>query len=166
MQVQLIGHATVLLKDKDFSSYQSNNINFNLAAANNAIYNSDWNKILYFISAFPPSIANEEKWIYWKGKALYKLNREDYNLTLKKLSRKRSYYGFLSAHILNKKFKIENIPFEASAESLKILKKKYEVKRLYELFILGKKRSARKELQYLMEKNILFGLLIMKVKLV
>ena len=47
------------------------------------------------------------------------------------------------------------MPFEASAESLKILKKKYEVKRLYELFILGKKRSARKELQYLMEKNII-----------
>ena len=144
-----------IFKDKDFSSYQSNNIYFNLAAANYAIYNSDWNKILYFISAFPPSIANEDKWIYWKGKALYKLNKEDYNLTLKKLSRKRSYYGFLSAHILNKQIKIENVPFEASAESLKILKKKYEVKRLYELFILGKKRSARKELQYLMEKNII-----------
>ena len=147
-----------IFNDKDFSSYQSNNIYFNLAAANYAIYNSDWNKILYFVSAFPPSIANEDKWIYWKGKALYKLNREDYNLTLKKLSRKRSYYGFLSAHILNKKIKIENIPFEASAESLKILKKKYEVKRLYELFILGKKRSARKELQYLMEKNIIEAL--------
>ena len=144
-----------IFNDKDFSSYQSNNIYFNLAAANYAIYNSDWNKILYFVSTFPPSIANEEKWIYWKGKALYKLNKEDYNITLKKLSRERSYYGFLSSHILNKKIEIENIPYEAPIESLKILKKKYEVKRLYELFILGKKRSARKELQYLMEKNII-----------
>lgn len=143
-----------IFNDKDFSSYQSKNIYFNLAAANYAIYNSDWNKILYFVSTFPSSIANEEKWIYWKGKALYKLKNDEYNFTLKKLSRQRSYYGFLSSHILNKKIKIENIPFEASPESLKILKKKYEVKRLYEFFLLGKKRSARKELQYLMEKNV------------
>tara|TARA_B100001996_G_scaffold382789_1_gene375699 strand:- start:1552 stop:3450 length:1899 start_codon:yes stop_codon:yes gene_type:complete len=140
--------------DKDITLAIDNNIKFNLSYANYAIYNSDWNRLLDSIKNFPESISKSEKWIYWKGKSLYKLNKiKESKLVLDKLSKNRSYYGFLSANILDVPINVVNSPFLAEEKDLKRWSSRYEIKRIYELYVLGRKRDARKELQYLFKNT-------------
>jgi len=75
--------------DNDFLLLNSKNLDFNLALSNYYIYNSNWKLLLDSIINFPDSIINSEKWTYWKGKALYKLNRNsEYKDVLAELSSK------------------------------------------------------------------------------
>lgn len=139
-----------IFSDKDILLLDYKSTEFILASANYAIYNSLWNKLIDSINSLPESISNSEKWIYWKGKSLYKLEKnKEYKKALEKLSKNRSYYGFLSSHILGKPLNIVDIPYEVDKNYLQELSSKFEIKRIYELYMLGKKREARRELQYL-----------------
>ncbi|MDB2461237.1 transglycosylase SLT domain-containing protein [Gammaproteobacteria bacterium] len=139
-----------IFSDKDILLLKYKSTEFILASANYAIYNSLWNKLIDSINSLPESISNSEKWIYWKGKSLYKLGKnKEYKVALKKLSKNRSYYGFLSSHILEEPLNIKDIPYESNKNYLQELSSKFEIKRIYELYVLGKKREARRELQYL-----------------
>ena len=143
-----------IFRDKDISLIKYNNIKFNLSYANYAIFNSDWNRLLDSIDNLPDSISKSDKWIYWKGKALYKIKKLDESkLVLDSLSKNRSYYGFLSANILDIPINIVNTPYLADGKDLKELSSRYEIKRIYELYILGRKRDARKELRYLFKRS-------------
>ena len=85
---------------------------------------------------------------------MYKLQRNtECRQILEKLSKNRSYYGFLSAHILDTHLNIVNVPYAVDQKYLSKLNSKFEIKRIYELYILGKKRDARKELQYLFKNS-------------
>ncbi len=142
--------------DKDFSLLKNNynNIDFTIAYANYSIFNTDWKNLLISIEKMPQQIAKEEKWLYWKGKALHKLgNKNSSKNILSDLSLKRSYYGFLASHILGKQISITNIPYKTDLNKLKQVKENFVVKRLYELYVLGRKREARKELNFI-SKNI------------
>ena len=143
-----------LINDKDFINLKDdNNIKFILAFANFSIFNSNWEDLLQSISKLPNSISSQEKWIYWKGKALHKLGNKKSSInTLTNLSKKRSYYGFLASHILDKPITIINVPYNTKPQIIEELKQSFEVKRLYELYVLGKKREARKELQFISRK--------------
>ena len=139
--------------DKDFSLTKNNsNLAFTIAFANYSIFNTDWKNLLKSIEKMPQNISQEEKWLYWKGKALYKIG--DRNLsknTLEDISSRRSYYGFLASNILDKQISIINIPYNTNLSKLKKIKESYEIKRLYELYILGRKREARKELNFILK---------------
>lgn len=143
-----------LINDKDFINLKDdNNIKFILAFANFSIFNSNWENLLQSISRLPNSISSQEKWAYWKGKALYKIGNKKSSInTLTNLSKKRSYYGFLASHILDKPITIFNAPYKTKPLIIEELKQSFEVKRLYELYVLGKKREARKELQFISRK--------------
>lgn len=143
-----------IFSDKNFGSMENNNLEFNLAAANYSIYNSDWQKLLKFTNKLPEEIQKSEKWRYWKGKAFCKIGDvEMCKINLSDLSAKRSYYGFLSANVLDKPINVVNIPYIASDDELSKFSSKIEIKRIYELLALGKKREARKELSYLYENS-------------
>ena len=142
-----------IFNDKDMLSYKNNDLYFTKALANYAIYNSKWQRLINYIEKFPAYVSEEQKWIYWKGKAIYKLNKGNSNEVLGDLAKERSYYGFLSAYLMNKPLNIKNIPYQASKDELKNLGSRFEINRIYELFILGKKRAARRELKYLMDNS-------------
>jgi len=143
-----------IFNDKDIFLLKYKSTEFILASANYAIYNSLWAKLIASINALPEPISNSEKWIYWKGKSLYKLGKnKEFKDTLEELSKKRSYYGFLSSHILKKPLNIVDIPYKVDKNYLQELSSKLEIKRIYELYVLGKKREARKELQYIFEHS-------------
>ena len=143
-----------IYNDTDILNLKYKNTDYIIASANYAIYNSNWIKLINSINDLPESISNSEKWLYWKGKALYKLQRNtECRQILEKLSKNRSYYGFLSAHILDTHLNIVNVPYAVDQKYLSKLNSKFEIKRIYELYILGKKRDARKELQYLFKNS-------------
>ena len=138
-----------IFNDKDFISLQTNNTDFSIAYANYSIFNSDWDNLLISINNFPDFIAERQKWTYWKGKALYMIGKNNsYKVVLDNLSTQRSYYGFLASNILGKKINIESKPPKVSKEDLKVLHENFDIKRIYELYVLGKHREARMELQH------------------
>jgi len=139
-----------ITRDKDFIRLKNTNLKFNLALAQYSIFNSDWSNLLDSIEKLPISISKEEKWVYWKSKALIKTgeNIKAQN-NLEELSKNRSYYGFLASSLLNKNISIVNIAYKSDDKRLSFLSSLYEVKRLHELFFLGRKREARKELQFI-----------------
>ena len=138
-----------IFNDKDFLQLKTMNTNFNLAYANYSIFNSDWNNLLISIDNLPDFIAEEQKWLYWKGKALFMSgNNTNYKLILDDLSAQRSYYGFLASNILGKKIHIKSKPLKVSDKDLKVLEEDFDIKRIYELYFLGKYREARMELQH------------------
>ena len=140
--------------DDEFLSIKSNNTDFILACANYSIYNSDWRRLIKYIDNLPKIIAQKEKWLYWKGKALYRTGSSNsLKDTLGFLSNNRSYYGFLASHILGIPINIKNKPYEVDATDLKSISSSYEVERMYELLLLGKKRDARKELHYIYKNS-------------
>ena len=135
--------------DKDFLLLKTKNTDFNLAYANYSIFNSDWDSLLISLNNLPDFIVEMQKWTYWKGKALYMLDKNsNYKLVLDNLSTQRSYYGFLASNLLGKTINIENIPPGVSKEDLRILQENFDIKRIYELFVLGKHREARMELHH------------------
>ena len=136
--------------DKDFIKLKNINLEFNLALAQYSIFNSDWSNLLNSIEKLPMPIAKEEKWLYWKSKALIKTGEnKKAQENLEELRKNRSYYGFLASSLLNKNISIINIAYKSDDTRLSILSSSYEVKRLRELFFLGRKREARKELQFI-----------------
>ncbi len=138
--------------DKDFIRLKNINLEFNLALAQYSIFNSDWSNLLNSIEKLPMSIAKEEKWVYWKSKALIKTGEnKKAQQNLEELRKNRSYYGFLASSLLNKNISIINIAYKSDATRLNILSSSYEVKRLHELFFLGRKREARMELQFIFQ---------------
>ena len=138
--------------DKDFIRLKNINLEFNLALAQYSIFNSDWSNLLNSIENLPMSIAKEEKWMYWKSKALIKTGEnKKAQENLEELRKNRSYYGFLASSLLNKNISIINIAYKSDLKRLSILSSSYEVKRLHELFFLGRKREARKELQFIFQ---------------
>ena len=138
--------------DKDFIRLKNINLEFNLALAQYSIFNSDWSNLLNSIEKLPMSIAKEEKWLYWKSKALIKTGEnKKAQQNLEELRKNRSYYGFLASSLLNKNISIINIAYKSDATRLNILSSSYEVKRLHELFFLGRKREARMELQFIFQ---------------
>ena len=138
-----------IFNDKDFLQLKTMNTNFNLAYANYSIFNSDWNNLLISLDNLPDFIAEEQKWVYWKGKALFMSgNNTNYKLILDDLSAQRSYYGFLASNILGKKIHIKSKPLKVSDKDLKVLEEDFDIKRIYELYFLGKYREARMELQH------------------
>ena len=138
-----------IFNDKDFLQLKTMNTNFNLAYANYSIFNSDWNNLLISLDNLPDFIAEEQKWVYWKGKALFMSgNNTNYKLILDDLSAQRSYYGFLASNILGKKINIKSKPLKVSDKDLKLLEEDFDIKRIYELYVLGKHREARMELQH------------------
>ena len=138
-----------IFNDKDFLQLKTMNTNFNLAYANYSIFNSDWNNLLISLDNLPDFIAEEQKWVYWKGKALFMSgNNANYRLILDDLSAQRSYYGFLASNILGKKINIKSKPLKVSDKDLKVLEEDFDIKRIYELYFLGKYREARMELQH------------------
>ena len=138
-----------IFNDKDFLQLKTMNTNFNLAYANYSIFNSDWNNLLISLDNLPDFIVEEQKWVYWKGKALFMSgNNTNYKLILDDLSAQRSYYGFLASNILGKKINIKSKPLKVSDKDLKLLEEDFDIKRIYEFYVLGKYREARMELQH------------------
>ncbi len=144
--------------DNFYDKATKNNLDFLLAFANYSIFNSDWNRLLDAINSMQNQVAQEEKWIYWKGKALYKLKNNEYKLILDSLSKSRSYYGFLASIILERPISINNFELYASENDLKKLEATYEVKRIKELYLVGNENDAIKEVKYFFQNSNLNNL--------
>jgi soluble lytic murein transglycosylase len=107
----------------------------------------DWTKVLEWTLALPDHLGTSERWTYWQARALNTLGRKAEAETLyQKISRERTYYGFLAADQLGGDYRLEHIPLEIED---KILTQRIAtlpgIERARELHALGRLVSARRE---------------------
>ena len=88
-----------------------------------ALRKSDFSQALVLINLLPNNLQLNSRWQFWKGRVL--ATSKDYEdkkaaeLIFSDLSKQRSFYGFLSADILNQSYSFVNKPAVVSQEELR-----------------------------------------------
>ena len=111
-----------------------------------ALRDSQWGRLLLEIAELPPEEANREEWRYWQAVALGRTGRavESRDL-LEALAKERSYYGFLAADSLGRRYAFRDSPLEANEASLELLAQRTDLQRARELFFVGLESHGRAE---------------------
>jgi len=114
-----------------------------------ALRKSDFSQALVLINLLPNNLQMNSRWQFWKGRVL--ATSKDYDdkkaaeLIFSDLSKQRSFYGFLSADILNQPYSFVNKPVVVSQEELRDMEETPGIKRALELFTIGERSRARRE---------------------
>lgn len=116
-----------------------------------ALKRKDWGRLLTWIEALPPLEApEEERWRYWKGRALQQLGRhEEGRQLLTKVAQDRTYYAFLAADRIRVPYFLEHRPLAIEQERLARLAALPGARRARELLALDRKTDARREWRWL-----------------
>lgn len=118
-----------------------------------ALAKEDWPKVLKWIKLLPPDLAALEEWQYWHGRALEMSNQAAAGKTiLDKLSKSRTYYGFLASHHLVKPYTLLNQKIPVEKKSVSAMAHQLAVTRARELYLLGRTQKARAEWLFITKK--------------
>jgi soluble lytic murein transglycosylase len=111
-----------------------------------ALQNSDWQLVLLTIDGLPKREQAQDRWRYWKARALIRLERKtEGEKILKALSGDRSYYGFLAAQRVGDQPKLSHKKLEADPATIEKLARHPALQRARELHLLGRSLAARRE---------------------
>ena len=114
-----------------------------------ALKRSDFSQALVLINLLPNNLQMHSRWQFWKGRILSTSkdleDKKTAELIFTELSKERSYYGFLSADILDQQYSFENKPKKISQEELSNMEKTPGIRRALELFTIGERSRARRE---------------------
>ena len=118
--------------------------------ARSAIKFAQWKKLINFIEHFPPELAADATWLYWKGYALTKTGaRGEAKGFYQRASNDRSFYGFLAAEQVGAPKSINHRPARSTKGSSILDVASF--KRFYELHALGA-RGALSEWETTLQK--------------
>jgi len=111
-----------------------------------ALVARDWQRVNAWIDTLPAPESEEERWRYWKGRALQKLGRkQEANKLLKEVSRDRTYYAFLAADRSGSDYYLKNVPVRLDPAQEERIESLPVVRRAAELRALGRLAEARSE---------------------
>ncbi|MCP3869136.1 MAG: transglycosylase SLT domain-containing protein [Gammaproteobacteria bacterium] len=111
-----------------------------------ALSRQAWNWLLTWIDDLPPSLAETDRWRYWKGRALEETDQKNEAVAVfADLSAERSYHGFLAADKTGKAYHLANHPLQVPLRSIERLSSKPGIARAGELVLLKRFREARRE---------------------
>lgn len=118
-----------------------------------AIVNGDWKRTLFWIESLPEAERNEERWRYWRARALQKLNRNDEALALfTSVAEDRTYYAFLAADRIGSAYFLQHIPLDEQQADINALAERPAARRAKELRALDRRTDARREWRWLTRK--------------
>ena len=109
----------------------------------------DWSGVLVLINLLSEEKKNLEQWKYWNARVLSLsedlADREVAQDIFSKLSRGRSFYGFLAADIMDTDYNYNHKTHNISYDETITLEENKSIKRALELFALGYLGQARQE---------------------
>ncbi|MGD2083616.1 MAG: transglycosylase SLT domain-containing protein [Chromatiales bacterium] len=109
----------------------------------------DWGATLSWIEALPPEARDEERWRYWRARALEMLGHRSEAADLyRSLARERSYYGFLAADRAGLEYRLDDIPVPVEPATLQTIAGRPGLRRARELRLLDRLGDARTEWQW------------------
>jgi soluble lytic murein transglycosylase len=118
-----------------------------------ALRDQDWKKVYQFIGLFPAKQQQSERWLYWRARAMEKLEIVDPEYPTPEqiyasLSLTRSFYGFLSADLIGREYTLLDRPINPPQDRIETVSMMPGMLRTLELFSLGSLRDARREWLY------------------
>ncbi len=117
--------------------------------ARDALRKQDWNKVDYWVAKLSPVTQQSHRWNYWKARSLIEnkdpAKQQQAHKIYTDLAMTRSFYGFLSADIMNLKYRLVDKPIDVTDDEVNAIKQLPGVRRARELYILGETNSARRE---------------------
>jgi soluble lytic murein transglycosylase len=118
-----------------------------------ALRSEDWQRAYDAIQLFPAEEQQSERWLYWRARALERLNISDplYSSARQiyaRLALTRGFYGFLSADVLGHDYTLVDRPVNPPGEAMEAIRNSAGMRRAKELLDLGRVVQARREWFY------------------
>ncbi len=114
-----------------------------------SLEHGDWSNVMILINLLPQEQQDSNRWQYWKARALGisadEADRQIARNIMTELSSERSFYGFVSADILQNQYNYQDEPSPVTLEQILSLEESPGVQRALELFALGERSRARRE---------------------
>ncbi len=111
-----------------------------------ALTAEDWERALFWIADLPDEERRNERWRYWKGRALLKLGRHEEGLALlSEVARDRTYYAFLAADHIGETYYLEHKPLVVDPNRRAELEAMPAMARLHELRALERRLDIKRE---------------------
>ena len=114
-----------------------------------SLEHGDWSYVMILINLLPQEQQDSNRWQYWKARALGisadEADRQIARNIMIELSSERSFYGFVSADILQNQYNYQDEPSPVTLEQILSLEESPGVQRALELFALGERSKARRE---------------------
>lgn len=120
-----------------------------------SLRNRDWPSVIRWIEELSRNDEMDSDWYYWHYKAYLKQNQEPPQIVkqnFQKLSKQRSYYGFLASEMLGKSLTLTNIPVPISQDIHLKVQNLPEISRAKELVAIGHRHQAHREWQFAVNK--------------
>lgn len=106
-------------------------------------------KVIQLINYLSPDVQASNRWRYWRARAQDELGIYDSSASstsiYQELSQTRSFYGFLSADLLNRDYMLEHKPSNVLPSTRLVVKNNPAVIRAKELWLKGNFREAQGE---------------------
>ncbi len=121
--------------------------------ARDALRSQDWTKVYQFITLLPNDEQQSERWLYWRARAMAKLEVEDPaypspEQIYSSLALTRSFYGFLSADIVGRDYTLLDRPVDPPEQRVEEVAVLPGMLRTLELYHINALRDARREWLY------------------
>ncbi len=136
-----------------------------------ALRQEQYAKVLKWIDYLDEDAQQSNRWLYWRARAQDELQlnesliseasltevpvasesasaRKTSREIYEQLSKERSFYGFMSADILNRKYNLEDRPSFVANHTEHVVKNMPAIRRAYELWVRGSQSEFRAEWQF------------------
>lgn len=111
-----------------------------------ALAQQDWPAVLHWIEQLTPIEQGEERWQYWRARALEATGKlAQANELYARVANSRSYEGFLAADRIQAPYALDNKPLRFSAEETRQFASRPAMQRTRELLKLDRMLDARRE---------------------
>lgn len=114
-----------------------------------ALIRADWQNYLHWLADLAPAIRDQERWQYWRARALSAQGRRTEALDLyRQLAEQRSYHGFIAADRAGLPYTLKHHEAPADSGLLEQLRHDPALQRARELLALDRTLEARREWQW------------------
>ncbi len=114
-----------------------------------ALADENWLAVLQWIDALPSAAQQEDRWRYWRARALMNLGRKSIAEQLfTELAGTHYYHGFLAADQMSLPYALDGKRVPHTEEELEAVASLPAIVRAHELYVLGMTVDARREWNY------------------
>ena len=102
-----------------------------------ALYRQDFAAYLAWYRKLPQNLQQKNVWLYWQGRSYLMLKKmSQAKAILVPMAKKRSYYGFLAADILNQPYALNEGVYPVSEKAIESMKVNRELQAAFDLYQL------------------------------
>lgn len=118
-----------------------------------ALRSLEWVHVKQSIAKLSKESKEKERWKYWLARSLDKTGQSEKAKNIyAQLAKERSYYGYLSADKLKKKYQLANNPVQVSKKTLDTFKQKTDFRVVAELIEVNQLDEAKRQWWYSVNK--------------